>query len=285
MAHQEIEMTVNEKLILEIDLLHPAFMVRPDLSRIRVGQSSRDEMIPTQEISFNEAGRIKSMLHTNLGWIACPPGNIPPLKIDRLTEFQFKLDSSHNLESETRDLKTKDLLRQEEYLFEFNKLRTIRFVIIDSVLPTKMVSESNYVYDKNRLLVQIETQISSDSSVRSNSIIALDREQNGLIRMKKISKVGENEELELISTTTYNYDSENRLKNSITSKERMVLTREYQYENKGYPQNLSLITEKDLSGLTRTIRNEFNDRGDRRRTIISDGDIVNITEYEYEYAT
>lgn len=266
-----------------MDLLHPALMIRPDLIKIKAFHRSKDELIPTQEISLNEAGRIKSMLHMNLGWIACPPGEIPPYEIDRITEF--KQDGSSDLEGETRDLKTKELLRREEYLFDFDKLRTTRLVIMDSGLSGKMVRESQYYYDENELLIKIETQISGDSNILSNSIIVLDKEENGLIGRKNIFEAKEDGELESISRTTYNYDSENRIKISITSSQDMVVTREYQYENKDYPQKLSQITEDKLSGVTRIIRNEFNDRGDRLRTTISTGDVRIITEYEYEYAT
>lgn len=276
-------MTVNEQLILEIDQLHPAFMIRSDLRKIRVVQRSNDEITPIQEISINKAGRIKSMLHMNPGWIAHPPGNIPRPEIDRITEFKHK--DSNNLESETRDIKTNNLLRQEAYTFEFNRLKTKTQTIIFSDLSENIYSEGNYHYDKNGLLVRIETQVSKDSNVLSESVTALDRDLNGLIRMKKISTPSENGNLEPITATTYNYDAKNRLRNAITSEQRMIVTREYQYEHKGYPQNVSLITERHLSGVTRTIENEFNDLGDRLKTTISDENVRTTTEYEYEYTT
>jgi hypothetical protein len=275
-------MTANEKLILDVDLLHPAFMVRPDVSKISVGKSSNDELIPTQEITLNEAGRIKSMLHMNMGWIAYGPGNTPPMVIDRITTY--KQDGSNNLSSETRDLKTRDLLRQEEFHFEFDKLKTATFVTMETGLSAKMFRQSKYYYDNNGLLTKIEMEISDDSSILSNSIIEFDREHNGLIRMKNVSIANETGELESISKTTYNYDSDNRLKNSITSQQKVVITREYQYENKGYPRNLSLMTEKTLDALTRIIRNEFNGRGDRWRTTLTAGDVRRVTVYEYNYA-
>lgn len=235
-------------------------------------------------MSINEAGRIKSMLHMNPGWIAYPPSrNIPRPEIDRITEFKHK--DSNNLESETRDIKTNNLLRQEAYLYEFNRLKTKTLTSIFSDLSEKMYSESNYHYDKNGLLVRIETQVSEDSNVLSESVTALDRDQNGLIRMKKISTPSENGDLEPITTTTYNYDAKNRLKNSITSEQRMIVTKEYRYEQKGFPQNVSMITERHLSGATRTIGNEFNGRGDRLKTTISDRNERTITEYEYEYTS